>query len=472
MKLKHLNMNDELPADADEAEIAYILKAFPRTSETFITNEIYRLEQAGLKLAIFSVKRLAGQQQHGVVSRITATVTYLPEAAPLDEQSFLLWLRLNLWGFVPAHLRLLWLRPVAYLRTLSEALRLCAKHRSGWLTGWKKAFFKEFLQAGFIAERVVQSGRIRHLHAHFCHGATTIAMLAGRLSGLPYSFTAHARDIYQQDLNPGDLLPLKLRRARFAVTCTAANKQHLDRLRPPQTPLHAIYHGLDLSLFAPQSVKPVRTAKPVILAVGRMVEKKGFTDLIRACRLLKDQGHDFECRIVGGADKHTEVIKAQISRLELENIVTLQPAVTQEQLRDIYAAGAVFALPCQVLDNGDRDGIPNVLAEAMAMKLPVVSTRISGIPELIEHGVNGLLVPQKDPEALAAAIARLLGDPALGARLGEAARAKVCCVFDATACILSLKSLFDACLLTGAKEPAKEPANAATEGAGHLSQPA
>ena len=472
MTLKYLKKKQELAAAADDAEVAYILKAFPRTSETFITNEIYLLERAGLKLAIFSVKRLEGQQQHGVVSRIKAAVAYLPEAAPLDEQSFLRWLRLNLWGFVPAHLRLLWLRPLAYLLTLSEALSLCAQHRSGVLTGWKKAFFKEFLQAGFIAEQVVRSGRLRHLHAHFCHGATTIAMFASRLSGLPYSFTAHAKDIYQQDLNPGDLLPLKMRRARFVVTCTAANKEHLDRLRPPQTPLHAIYHGLDLSLFAPQNAKPKHTAKPVILAVGRMVEKKGFTDLVSACRLLKDQGYDFECRIVGGADKHTEVIKAQISTLELESTVTLQHAVTQEQLRDIYEESTVFALPCQVIDNGDRDGIPNVLAEAMAMKLPVVSTRISGIPELIEHEVSGLMVSQKDPEALAAALARLLDDPALRAGLGEAARAKVCRVFDANACILSLKSLFEACLLTGAQATAKESADAATEGAGHLSQPA
>jgi glycosyltransferase involved in cell wall biosynthesis len=459
---------------ADESadyEVGYILKAFLRTSETFITNEISLLESAGVKLSIFSIRRLEGQQQHSAGSRIKACVTYLPEAAPLNERSFLIWLRENLPGFIGSHARLCRLRPAAYFQTLAEALWMCVKYRDRRLALPRKLFLKEFLQAGFIALKVLESGRIRHLHAHFCHGVTTIAMFASRLCGLPFSFTAHAKDIYQRDLNPGDLLTEKMRRARFVVTCTGANKIHLDRMRPQKTPLHTIYHGLDLSLFAPAAARPQRTV-PVILSVGRMVEKKGFTYLIEACRMLKERGYDFECRIVGGADKFTEVIKARIRELKLEDTVTLHPAVTQEELRGIYQQADIFALPCQVLENGDRDGIPNVLVEAMAMRLPVVSTAISGIPELIADRRNGLLVPQKDAAALADVLEELLADAGLRERLGAAAREQVTRCFDAQENIRSLKALFDDCLASDATAQTTElQVNETATGSGHLSLP-
>jgi glycosyltransferase involved in cell wall biosynthesis len=418
----------------DEAEIGYILKGYPRTSETFIINEIFLLEQTGLKLSIFSIKRLEGQKQHGVVGQIRAPVSYLPQIVSSEESNWLGRLWRNLPSFAASHRRLLRRRPLAYLQTLFEALRMRVKYRH-------RAFIKEFLQAGFIASEVVASGRIRHLHAHFCHTSTTVAMLASRLAGVPFSFTAHAKDIYRDDMNPGDLLSVKLRRARFAVTCTRANQKYLDRLRPPQTPLHAIYHGLDLSLFAP--AERTGSDPPMILSVGRMVEKKGFTYLVEACRLLQDKGYQFRCRIVGGADVYAATIKELITRLKLEQTVTLQAAVTQEELRCIYEQATIFALPCQVVENGDRDGIPNVLVEAMAMEWPVISTNISGIPELIEDRMNGLLVPQKDARALAAAMEALLNDADLRCRLGKAARAAVCRDFDAKRNILALRKLFD-----------------------------
>lgn len=422
-----------------EAEIGYILKGYPRTSETFITNEIFLLEQTGLELSIFSLKTLEGQKRHSVVGKINAPVVYLPETTPSEESTLPVWLWLNFPRFAASHWRLFWRRPMEYLSTLVESLRMCAKYRV-------RSFVKEFLQAGFIALKVLESGRIRHLHAHFCHTSTTVAMLASQLSDVPFSFTAHAKDIYREDMNPGDLLQVKLRRARFAVTCTKANEVYLDRLRPPQTPLHTIYHGLDLSLFAPSGDAQDTTAKPLILSVGRMVEKKGFTYLVEACRLLRERGYEFRCQIVGGEDSYAETIKRSIEQSKLPDTVTLHTAVTQEELRRIYEQATVFVLPCQVIENGDRDGIPNVLVEAMAMELPVVSTNISGIPELIEHGVNGMLVPQKDAEALACAIQELLNNSNLRRQLGAAAREKVCRDFDAKRNILTLKALFDSCV--------------------------
>lgn len=319
---------------------------------------------------------------------------------------------------------------------------MCLAYRESIFHLPRKVFVKEFLQAGYIAHEIVRRPEIAHIHAHFCHGATTVAMFAARLANLPFSFTAHAKDIYLGELNPKDLLPRKMNRAKFVVTCTGANKKHLDTLRPEgAAPVHAIYHGLDTGLFAPPSRRE-ETAPPLILSVGRFVEKKGFEYLVEACGMLRDRGYTFQCQIVGGADAYQQTVQQRISALRLEEVVILRNAVTQEQLRDIYAASTVFALPCQVLDNGDRDGIPNVLAEAMAMRMPVVSTNISGIPELVTSGHNGLLVPPRDAAALAEALAALLDDPFLRRRLGQQARTTIVDVFDSRRNTMRLAELF------------------------------
>jgi glycosyltransferase involved in cell wall biosynthesis len=416
-------------------EIGYILKGFARTSETFITNEIHLLEKRGLKLAIFSLIKLEGQKRHAVVDAIQAPVTYLPPLSSLTEEHLWQWLRNNLSHFSATHSQLFKARPFAYLRTLLFALRLGLKYR-------EKQFLKEFLQAGFIAQKVLASGRIRHLHAHFAHTSTTVTMLASQLSGLPFSFTAHAKDIYLSELNPGDLLNVKLRRAQFIATCTKANEQYLREVEPHSAPIHTIYHGLDTKQFAPLEKTPA--PKPIILSVGRFVEKKGYQYLVEACCLLKEQGLEFECHIVGGGD--AEPTKTLIQQLQLADTVFIHSAVTQEELRQIYSRATMFALACQIIESGDRDGIPNVLAEAMAMGLPVVSTDISGMPEIVNHHLDGLLVPQKNATALAAAMGELLHDAALRQRLGQAARAKICRIFDAEKTIVELHRLLQACL--------------------------
>jgi glycosyltransferase involved in cell wall biosynthesis len=435
-------------------EIGYILKGYPRTSETFITNEIFLLENEGLRLSIFSLKRLEGQKIHGVVSKIKAPVIYLPETTPSEEENLAGWLWKNVPNFVASHWKLFLSKPMAYLRTLLDAMAMSMRCRNGPFAAPNRAFIKEFMQAGFIALKVLESGRIRHLHAHFCHTATTVAMLASRMCGVSFSFTAHAKDIYRRDMNPGDLLRVKMDRARFIVTCTKANRDYLRPFSPAERPLHTIYHGLDLSLFAPsnEKIEDSQRGMPVLLSAGRMVEKKGFIYLVEACRRLRDQGYEFKCLIIGGGDpRHTEEIGSLIERLNLENVVTLKQAVTQEELRRIYERATLFALPCQIIESGDRDGIPNVLVEAMAMELPVISTGISGIPELIEHRENGLLVPQRDAAALAQAIGELLENPGLRYKLGRAARVKVSRNFDARQNIRALRSLFRASVTPDAK---------------------
>jgi glycosyltransferase involved in cell wall biosynthesis len=435
-----------------EPEIGYILKGYPRTSETFISNEIFLLEKAGLRLSIFSLKKLEGQQLHGVINKIKARVNYLPQTSPLGEGNLLSWIWKNAPPFIASHLRLIMIRPGAYLGALIETLAMSLRYRVGPDARPVKDWIKEFWQAGYIASAVLESGRIQHLHAHFCHTSTTVTMLASRMCKLPFSFTAHAKDIYRRDLNPGDMLPKKMRRASFVVTCTKANRDYLERLGPKETPIFTIYHGVDLDMFNKCENKNNNLQLPLILSAGRMVEKKGFIYLVEACRLLKDRGYEFECSIVGGTDNYAETIKNMIERLDLGGTVTLHSPVTQEELRRIYERATVFALPSQLVDDGDRDGIPNVLVEAMAMELPVVSTNVSGIPELIEDHVNGLLVPQKNVTSLAAALTELLNDSDLRLRLGTAARRTVRRSFDSGQNILELKYVFESKKGVGSRE--------------------
>lgn len=445
-----MNPIRELSGNGDQ--VGYILKGYPRTSETFITNEIRLLEKMGIDLAIFSVKKLEGQKNHAMAKDIRAQTAYLPQADPLSESRFSTWLIENVPKFADSHAALFKKKPLAYLKVFLECLAMSFFYRNGLFAPPREVFFKEFLQAGFIANSALESGTIKHLHAHFCHGATTIAMFASRMAGIPFSFTAHAKDIYLKELNPGNLLQKKMRRAEFLVTCTGANEEHLKALAPAGTKIFKIYHGLDIHLFSQTDKETASSEIPTILAVGRLVEKKGFDYLIRACALLKERGYRFRCQIVGGGDEgYKDKLIALMTKLGIGDSISLSGAVTQEELREIYKQATLFALPCLVVDNGDRDGIPNVLVEAMAMRVPVISTDISGIPELIEHNVNGLLVPEKNAQAMADAIGSLLEDSGLRSRLSEAGRARVCRDFDSQTTTLELKALFESRLITGAE---------------------
>ncbi len=464
MTMSGLMTQSAVRVDSAEAvpEVGYVLKGYPNTSETFIANEIYLLERMGMRCRIFSVLKPEGQQRHAVTEKIKAPLTYLPPVSPLSESFFPIWFLIHVPRFIGSHLKLARLRPGAYFRTFAWMLRMSLRYRTGRPALPDPVFFKEFLQAGFIALRVLRTPAVRHLHAHFGHGATTIAMFASNICGVPFSFTGHAKDIYRGDLNPGDLLSRKIGRARFVVTCTGANADYLRTLNPNGTRIYKIYHGLDTEKFSPERARKSRdsVAQPLILSVGRFVEKKGFDDLVRACRFIKMSGRKFRCLIIGGHTDYAEAIKALVEQLDLQDTVTLHHAVTQERLKQFYEEGTVFCLPCKIVADGDRDGIPNALAEAMAMEMPVVSTNISGIPEIVEHGVNGLLVAEKDPKALADALEHLLGSPDFARRLGAAARRTICDVFDSARNTIALKELFDFSLETGgSKEPAQAAVN-------------
>lgn len=433
------------PPDMKNPRVAYVMNGFPRLSETFIAHEIHQLERLGLPLRLFSVKRENEPLVHPVVGAIRAPLEYLPRATSLSGTALLPWLRLNGPTFAAAHARVLRRRPLAWLATAASALALAWRHRSreaGAPFALKKVFIKEFLQAGHIADAVQRAGDVGHLHGHFCHGVATITWFASRLTGLPFSFTAHAKDIYQPELNPGRLLERKLGAARFVATCTCANADVLKGRHPRPCEVHTIYHGLDTDWFSPAPAPAGADAVPLILSVGRFVEKKGFEHLVDACALLKARGVRFGCTIVGEKGSAYDAVQAQVARLGLQDHVMLQRAVAQDALRDIYRRARVFALPCQVMDDGDRDGFPNVLAEAMAMGVPVVTTPISGIPEMIDDGVQGLLVAPRDAAALADALQKVLTDATLHRTLAAAGRERICERFDSRRTTVALRDLF------------------------------
>jgi glycosyltransferase involved in cell wall biosynthesis len=427
--------------------IAYVMNGFPRLSETFIAHEIYQLERLGMDLRLYSVKHEKEAIVHPVVEKIHAPLTYLPAATSLSGTALLPWLTHNLPSFWRAHRVVALRHPLRWLGALGAVMALAWNHRGRDEQGrmrLRKVFIKEFLQAGEIAADILRGDEVAHLHGHFCHGVATITWLTSRMTGIGYSFTAHAKDIYQAELNPGKLLERKMDGARFVATCTCANAQVLCARHPRPSEVHAIYHGLDTDFFAPPALSAQRDngTPPLILSVGRFVEKKGFDQLVEACATLRDSGVAFVCIIVGESGSAYRTIRRLIDERDLNDQVRLMSAVTQDGLRAIYARAHVFALPCQVMDDGDRDGFPNVLAEAMAMGVPVVSTRISGIPELIDDGVHGLLVNPRDSDGLAQALRRVLEDAGLQESLARVGRQRICERFDSRRTTLALRDLF------------------------------
>ncbi|WP_459933888.1 glycosyltransferase family 4 protein [Fundidesulfovibrio butyratiphilus] len=397
-----------------------ILKGYPRISETFISGEILGLEALGFRVRILSMRRPRESFTHASVGRIRARADYMPET-----------IRGNALKLLAANLPLALARPLTYAKGLRQALARFVR------TG-KAASLKHLLQAGYLARKVLPGSGVTHLHAHFAHSPTSVAAYASLLTGLPFSFTAHAKDIYTQ--RPRALAE-KLAKARFAVTCTAYNKRRLDALNPTRTPLTVVRHGIDLSLFTPGPARITPGAPLSILTVARLTPKKGLPTVFRALALLAEQGMDFRFRLVGEGEQRSE-LEALATSLGLDNRMDWLGTLPHERVVDLYRQADLFALGCEVRPNGDRDGIPNVLAEAMAMGVPVAATTVSGIGELIVSGRHGLLVPPQDPPALADAIRRLATDTGLRAQLIPAARRRVEAMFDNQALIRDLAAWF------------------------------
>jgi len=408
--------------------IGVVVKRWPRLSETFVLNEILGLERAGLRLRIYALMDPHEPAAQTVINEVQAPVSYLRTGTRADLRVLL-----------AAQLALLRTTPWRYLRTFCYVLaRRC--HRS--------TFLHLFEAARLVA--LLHEHGVSHIHAQFAHGPTSVAHFASLLGNIPFSFTGHAKDIY---LSPPDLLAVKIAAARFVTTCTAHNVAYLRELAVPadHAKIHLVYHGVATERFCPDPAskdlgESAETATPIrMIAVGRLVEKKGYSYLIRACALLRQRGCRYTLAIYGSGPQRDELARL-IDTFGLGDVVQLQGSRTQEELLACYREADVFVLSPHVLENGDRDGIPNVLMEAMSVGLPVVATDVSGIPELIEHDRSGLLVPPRDEGALAEALERLL-DPlhghALRARLGAAGRERVIEHFDAALHLRRMVELLD-----------------------------
>ena len=382
--------------------IGFVLKRYPRLSETFILNEIRALERLGMRLSLFSLLRSEEAHLHPTLQEVRAPVHYMPKRW-LDKARVA----------AGAHLAVVATAPLRYLHALGLAISWAARTRRPFSVG------KHFVRAGFVAAHCRKQG-VRHLHAHFANAPASVARLASVMCGIPYSFTTHAKDLY---LSSKFALSRRVKHASFVLTCTQHNVDYLRSFLPPEErdKIRLVYHGIDLSAFTGGAAETPHDSPPLILSVGRLVPKKGMSDLLDACRLLRERGVRFRCAVVGEGPLRGE-LERRIAELGLADQVDLLGAMAHDRLIDLYGKAALFTLACHVTEDGDRDGIPNVLVEAMASRLPVVSTRVSGIPELVEHEVNGVLVEPRDSGALADALQRLLGDPQERARLAAAAR--------------------------------------------------
>ncbi len=376
--------------------IAYILKRYPRLSETFIANEILSLSNMGFDIRIFSIKD-PGDRIHSFVREITSPVHYLPAVSKENRLEF----------FV-AHLYTFIRNPVGYVRCLAYA----RKHSS-------PESRKKFLLAGYVGRSVI-SGRIQHLHSHFATGSTRLAKYIHIMTGVPYSFTAHAKDIFSDRVSPKQL-KRRIKKAQFIVTISEYNRNYLKNIVPTAR-IHVIRNGLRIEEFSPNGRFSGGESRPVILGVGRLVEKKGFVYLVEACGVLKREGKDFRCIIVGDGPLKEE-IEGRITELGLSEHVRLEGSRIQDELiRDYYTKAHILVLPCTVAANNDMDGIPVVLEEAMAMRIPVVTTAVAGIPELVRHRETGLLVPPGDVGELARSIRNLMEDEPLRQNLKSSGR--------------------------------------------------
>ncbi|HZP88672.1 MAG TPA: glycosyltransferase [Burkholderiales bacterium] len=386
---------------APASPVAFLVKTFPKLSETFILEEILGLERLGLDLHVYALQRPTDSIQHEAVANVRALVSYLRPHRQV-------WLH-----DLICHLSLALTHPVRYAKGFALALR--REEPGRWA---------DFSLACALAKQLIRR-RSTHLHAHFVSQPGAVAELAAGLCGIGYSISAHAKDIYTSSAR---VLERKLNGARFTVTCTRHNQQYLRSHAPSARQVHAMYHGIDAERFRPLP-DPARPGRPLILSVGRLRAKKGFGTLIAACALLRERGIAFDCEIVGYGEEQPN-LAASIDAAHIGDRVRLVGTMNHTALVQRYAAAAIFAAPSQISADGDRDGIPNVMLEAMAMELPVVASRVSGIPEVIVDGVNGRLVEPGSATALADALSELLSSATLRERLGRSARRTVIEHFD------------------------------------------
>jgi glycosyltransferase involved in cell wall biosynthesis len=397
------------PSSAIPTRVGYVVKRYPRFSETFIVNELLAHEAVGSKVEIFSIRPCTDTHFQNTISQVRASVTRL---SPASVKWSALWPLLQsasakfprLWEVLASEQR-------ESALTVAQGLEL----------------------AGHVRER-----GITHLHSHFASLQAGVTRLAALIAEIPYSVTAHAKDIFHDTVEE-EVLAQRLQDAAAVVTVSRFNVEHLsDRFPHIADRIHCVYNGLTLADL-PFAMPEQRS--PSIVSVGRLVEKKGMDILIEACAMLRDNQQAFRCEIIGSGDLESS-LRRQVQERGLESLVTLTGPLPQAEVKHRIQQAAVFAAPCVIGKDGDRDGLPTVLLESMALGTPCVSTDVTGIPEVIRHDQTGLVVPQEDPVALAAALTTVLTNRKLRVRYAVAARELIEEKFDSARTSQKLREVF------------------------------
>ena len=388
---------------------AYLFERFPSFTQTFCYREVLEMRRQGVSALVYSI-RVPKDIPADCPEDIAHVVRYLPEPDTLAAEM--------------KTLRMLGRYPWKAIWTLRRWGKRSDKSRA--------------LAAAWLGPKLRSEG-IRHVHAHFAGMAARTAYWLKEFYGITYSFTGHANDLFCETDFPitlGDLV----REAKFVVTEADFSRDWLLRRQPAHAAkIHRVYNGIDPTAFPDANPAPGR---PRIVSVGRCIEKKGFADLIDACGLLRDRGVSFECDIVGGGPLE-ESLRARVAERGLQEVVRLTGPQPQEEVRRLLAEATLFVLACATESDGGMDNFPTVIVEAMATGLPVVSTRLAGVPEMVEHGVTGLLVGEKQPEALADAIAAVLSDPNTARRYGACGKNVVAERFVSSVTVAQLRGLLD-----------------------------
>ncbi|MBK8268799.1 MAG: glycosyltransferase [Planctomycetes bacterium] len=391
--------------------VAYLLQNFPKYSETFILNELLEHQRCGSSVRVLALRFPRDGRFHGCIAELDSAAEYVPESY--------------------------WDKPDKRREATWEAIRQAPvglfKAARRWV-GWQ-ADFRDLWQA-ILVKRWAARRSISHIHVHFGGYAARVAFLSRLMGGPSFSATLHAFDIFRDNVNTA-LLRDMIALSAFCVTVSEFNTRYLcDEVGADSTKVRVLYNGIPLSRF-PFSEKPREPG--VVLAVGRLIEKKGFVHLIRACGSLFEQGNLSRCDIVGEGPLKDE-LKAEISRLKLKGRVNLVGAWPQERVAEALGTASVFALPCVEAKDGNMDALPTVLLEAMAAGCPCVSTRLSGIPEIIEDGRTGRLVDPGDETGLTAAIRDVLKNREEAMRFSLASRSRAESMFDVRKAVGTLGS--------------------------------
>ena len=383
----------------DAPQLAVLVKGWPRLSETFIAQELVALEEAGQSFEIWSLRHPTDTKTHPLHERLQAAVRYLPEY--LYQEPERVWKARAAAQVLPGYQE-------AYRIWRADLRRDPSRNR-----------IRRFGQACVLAAEM--PAKVLGLYAHFLHTPSSVARYAAIMRGLPWSFSAHAKDIWTSpDWEISEKLSSKHHGAAFGATCTAFGARHLQQMSDDPSRVDLIYHGLDLGRFPEPPARQIRQADgPLrLMSVGRLVEKKGFDRLIAALALLP-QDLDWHWLHIGGGGLK-DLLQDMAEDAGIASRITWRGACDQPEVIKAMRASDIFVLPSRIAQDGDRDGLPNVLMEAASQRLPILSTPVSAIPEFIDSGTHGLL-SSDDPEELCQAILSLAREPEQAALMAEAA---------------------------------------------------